>query len=720
MNFSSLAARRRTTTVLDLNDEHDNSLDDSYSRRQSRLLNTSLTGAVDEPVQTPRQLVDLYQKTVELATQGKINIKNAFNIPLVERLPQVLNVIALDDKDNHNLGPNFVKAGSVIDTSAKIYGFRVDALHTETQKLSGNILNTEEEGGVDGASTETTVKEENSNEEINADAAEQKKPIRRVKAKATTFILNDLSKITLDHEFDFRPLQSPHMCQWRGGIGADSIYAEMVSSTMYSSSDFPLIDGFTNSNVQIEDQQSQMTSILDQTLTTMIDLTQLRTAIKSNETHDHILGSQILRDFVFTETPSESFIDTIHESCLAQIDESIQQDDQVDQNLVYNHDELVHAAIEDLNDEPSQTNDVFRNALNELSNPEASNFLSTTVLSTYSFADQMPNLLNAKSHQSEYSYFDATKLKLFAGPNIWKFTNLLGTPQKSRVQTSIVQDQQAPASTPSKISALNRDGGIGPKRSVRIDLGKSSSLNQIMSINHDRRAVGISQSSLSLRLREKSFNQMQLARKIRPLGDLTNLHNFPDLNLRQLDSMHHRQDQQQQTFDGQPNFQIHDGYDDDHVDPMTSIDYDFVRPIHYEKIEFAKGSSSVNAKTLKRQMIDEFSRQKFEQQRTLSLDTSTSSQQSSISSNHSQNSQPIVEFSILLENLADHGHLSIETDLASAFYCMLINCNENKLYMKSNSQRNDIFIQEQPFINQRDLSTLSYSYTSHSNLSIAN
>lgn len=70
----------------------------------------------DEPVQTPTQLVDLYQKTVELAAQGKINIKNAFSIPLVERLPQVLNVIALDDKENHNLGPNFVKAGSVIDT----------------------------------------------------------------------------------------------------------------------------------------------------------------------------------------------------------------------------------------------------------------------------------------------------------------------------------------------------------------------------------------------------------------------------------------------------------------------------------------------------------------------------------------------------------------------------------------------------------------------------
>ncbi|CAF2901366.1 unnamed protein product, partial [Rotaria sp. Silwood2] len=80
----------------------------------------------DEPIQTPTQLVDLYQKTLESATQGKISIKNTFSIPLFERLSQVLNVVALNDKDNHNIGPNFVKAGLVIDPS-------------------GNILNAEEE-----------------------------------------------------------------------------------------------------------------------------------------------------------------------------------------------------------------------------------------------------------------------------------------------------------------------------------------------------------------------------------------------------------------------------------------------------------------------------------------------------------------------------------------------------------------------------------------------
>ncbi|CAF1238915.1 unnamed protein product [Rotaria sp. Silwood1] len=750
----SLAARRCTRKLSELDDDIDdkeNSLNDSLTgRRRSRILNNSLNG-IDEPIQTPKQLVDLYQKTLELATQGKINIKNAFNIPLVERLPQILNVIALDDKDNHNLGPNFVKAGSVIDTSAKIYGFRVDALHTETQKLSGNILNTDEEELPNG-----TIKEEGrtdiDSENIHCEEGEIKKPVRRNKAKTTTtFILTDLSKITLEHEFQFRPLQSPHICQWRGGIGADSIYAEMVSNTMYSSSDYPLIDGFTNVNIQIDEQETKINNILDNTINHMIDLILLRSVIKINEGHDHVLGNSTLREFVFNEIPSNSFIDTIHESCLVQMDESINKscitNDDIDNNNYddgYNHEELIHAAIEDLNDDPSHANEVFKNALNELSNPEPStmysnlgNFqsqqsinsnlpLSSSFMSTMSFVDQMPNLLNSKDGQSEYSYFDATKLKLFAGPNIWKFTNLLNITQPI-TNTSIVQHQQAPV-TPHKITGIIREG---PKRNIRIDIFNQISIEQIM-LNYnnnngrDKKSISTSQSSLLLRIREKSLNQMQLARKIRPLNDLTNFYNFPNLNIEYLNLINQRkvlQQQQKQHYYDQDDYDHDDNHHiDDENGPLSEINYDFIRPIHYEKIEFAKGSSSVNAKILKRQMIEEFTRQKIEQQRTLSLDISTSSQQSSISSSSQthQQQQPIVEFSILCENLVDHGYLSLQTDLASAFYCMLINCNENKLYMKNNSKRDDLFIQEHPFIDQRDISTLSYSYTSHSNLSITN
>ena len=345
----------------------------------------NVENVTDEPIQTPTQLVDLYQKTIELAAQGKINIKNAFNIPLVERLPQVLNVIALDDKENHHLGPNFVKAGSVIDTryekfhplkhsisqfSAKIYGFRVDALHTETQKLSGNILNSEEAGPTEGENKEENPVE-GGIENPDSEQIESKKPARRIKAKATSFVANDLSKITLEHEFEFRPLQPPNMCQWRGGVGKDSIYAEMVSGTMYSSSDFPLIDGFTNANSRPEEQEAKIQSILEHTTSKMIDLISLRDVIKTNENHDHILGSQTLREFSFNEAPSNSFIDTIHESCLAQIDENPDTNHHDDDDG-YNHDELVHAAIEDFNDDSSHTNEIFKNALTELSNQDPS------------------------------------------------------------------------------------------------------------------------------------------------------------------------------------------------------------------------------------------------------------------------------------------------------------------------------------------------------------
>jgi hypothetical protein len=174
--------------------------------------------------------------------------------------------------------------------SAKIYGFRVDALHTETQKLSGNILNTDETSNTDNEHNQADNPMDNQDEHFDSEHIESKKVARRVKAKLASFVVNDLSKITLEHEFEFRPLQPPHMCQWRGGIGKDSIYAEMVSSTMYSSSDYPVIDGFTNANSRLDEQQDEIDSILDQTNGKTIDLVLLRNVIHGNDGHEHTLG----------------------------------------------------------------------------------------------------------------------------------------------------------------------------------------------------------------------------------------------------------------------------------------------------------------------------------------------------------------------------------------------------------------------------------------------
>jgi hypothetical protein len=169
----------------------------------------------------------------------------------------------------------------------------------------------------------------------------------------------------------------------------------------------------------------------------------------------------------------------------------------------------------------------------------------------------MPNLLHSKDVKSEYSYFDINKLKLFAGPNIWKYTNLLNSTVTTTANPSIIQQQQAPAIR----SRINSTTTIGPKRSVRIDIYNQLSIDQIMlnAINgRDKKSIGISQSALLLRIREKSLNQMQLARKLRPLTDLINSHHFPELNFQYLQ----RKEQEQIQYDDFDDLPITNDHDE--------------------------------------------------------------------------------------------------------------------------------------------------------------
>jgi len=80
------------------------------------------------------------------------------------------------------------------------------------------------------------------------------------------------------------------MCRWPGGVGIDSLYADMVSYTMYSSSDYPLLNGFINLNNRINKEYDDNERILDIALKTVYDLIPLREVIKDHEGQDHSLG----------------------------------------------------------------------------------------------------------------------------------------------------------------------------------------------------------------------------------------------------------------------------------------------------------------------------------------------------------------------------------------------------------------------------------------------
>ncbi|CAF4272997.1 unnamed protein product, partial [Rotaria magnacalcarata] len=100
----------------------------------------------------------------------------------------------------------------------------------------------------------------------------------------SSYVATDLSTISLTDEFEFHPLQPSTICRWPGGVGLDSSYSDMISYTMYSSSDFPLVNGFVNLHHQINNEK-----ILDRTAETMLDLIQLRDVINEHDEQDHIL-----------------------------------------------------------------------------------------------------------------------------------------------------------------------------------------------------------------------------------------------------------------------------------------------------------------------------------------------------------------------------------------------------------------------------------------------
>ena len=66
----------------------------------------------------------------------KINAKNAFDVN-VEFLESISNLL------NKNEETYWQKASASLDASAKIYGFRVDSVHSETFKFLGGLSRNE-------------------------------------------------------------------------------------------------------------------------------------------------------------------------------------------------------------------------------------------------------------------------------------------------------------------------------------------------------------------------------------------------------------------------------------------------------------------------------------------------------------------------------------------------------------------------------------------------
>ena len=81
------------------------------------------------------QKADEADKAVHLIFQNKINSKNAFDVN-TDFINTIAKTIEKTKKDGES---SWLRASASLDASAKIYGFRVDSVHTETYKVLGGL-----------------------------------------------------------------------------------------------------------------------------------------------------------------------------------------------------------------------------------------------------------------------------------------------------------------------------------------------------------------------------------------------------------------------------------------------------------------------------------------------------------------------------------------------------------------------------------------------------
>ncbi|XP_063848247.1 condensin complex subunit 2-like [Scylla paramamosain] len=81
---------------------------------------------------TNQQLTEHYSKCIQLSTENKINVNNAFKLQLIDYMSEMLH-----RRDSEM--ENFQVASCTLDASAKIYAYRVDSVHTDALKMAGGL-----------------------------------------------------------------------------------------------------------------------------------------------------------------------------------------------------------------------------------------------------------------------------------------------------------------------------------------------------------------------------------------------------------------------------------------------------------------------------------------------------------------------------------------------------------------------------------------------------
>ena len=110
-----------------------------------------------------KEYKELADKAIDLILYNKINQKNAFDVnnSFLEQLPNILN---------QKQESSWQRVSATLDASAKIYGYRVDSVHSEMFKFLGGLNRSEfveNKENENGSKRKKQIIDENVNFKIN-------------------------------------------------------------------------------------------------------------------------------------------------------------------------------------------------------------------------------------------------------------------------------------------------------------------------------------------------------------------------------------------------------------------------------------------------------------------------------------------------------------------------------------------------------------------------
>lgn len=192
---------------------------------------------------TSSELAEHYSNCMKLAAENKINVKNAFQLKLIDYMTEML-------KKKKSDMDNFQAASCALDASTKIYAFRVDSVHNETLKLASGVGSSMTGGNnnANGSDERQDVGDEGDGDEL----GRRKKKQQRKKASMVEKNLKNINCTQFDLEFDVDPLFKKVSAQFDTGGGGGQFLANL---RINDDSGELLLD--SNAEISIADNQGK-------------------------------------------------------------------------------------------------------------------------------------------------------------------------------------------------------------------------------------------------------------------------------------------------------------------------------------------------------------------------------------------------------------------------------------------------------------------------------